>query len=89
MKLQLPMFATYLEHSRRGNMAAQRTGSVRVTTALTDTCWSDYGSTSYQFVDLCCEMSLVHVSFVPIKIAKGSEPYMMIVGILLTHIPPL
>jgi len=41
------MSATYLEQSQRGNMAAQRTGSVRETTALTDTCWSDYGSTSY------------------------------------------
>ena len=71
MKLQLSMFATYLEQSQRGNMAAQRTGSVRVTTALTDTCWSDNGSTSYQFGDLCREMSLVHVSFVPIKVAMG------------------
>jgi len=47
MKLQLSMFATYLEQSQRGNMAAQRTGPVSVITALTDTCWSDYRSTSY------------------------------------------
>ena len=41
------MFATYPEQSHRGNVAAQRMGFVRVTTALTDTFWSDYGSTSY------------------------------------------
>jgi len=33
--------ATYLEQSQGGNMAAQRTECVRVSTALTDTCWSD------------------------------------------------
>jgi len=32
-------------HSR--NMAAQRTECVRVTAALTDTCWSDWGSMCY------------------------------------------
>ena len=70
MKLQLSMFATYLEQSQRGNMAAQRTGPVSVITALTDTCWSDYRSTSYQFGDPCCEMSLVHVSFVHSKVRE-------------------
>jgi len=35
MKLQLPMFGTYLKQSQRGNMASHCTGSVRVTTALT------------------------------------------------------
>jgi len=46
MKLQLSIFATYLEQSQLGNMVAQRTGSESVTTAVTD-CWSAYGSTSY------------------------------------------
>jgi len=41
MKLQHPVFATYLEQSQRGNMAAKHTECVLVTTALTDTCWSN------------------------------------------------
>jgi len=41
MKLQRPVFATYLEQSQGSYMAAQQTECVRMTTALTDTCWSD------------------------------------------------
>jgi len=41
MKLQEPVFGTYLEQSQGRNMAAQRTECVRVSTALTDTCWYD------------------------------------------------
>ena len=73
MKFQEPVFATYLQQSQGRNMAAQRTECVRMSTALSDTCWYGYRSTSYQFADLSSEMSLMHVSFVPIKDAKGNR----------------
>jgi len=69
MKLQLSMFAAYHEHSQGGNMAAQRSGSVRVTTALTDTCWSNYGSSIISAVRCrgCMFLSC------PLKLQRGAR----------------
>jgi hypothetical protein len=42
-----------------------------LTTALTGTCWRDWGSTFRYVGGLGCEMLLTYVSFMPIKVAEG------------------
>lgn len=56
-------------------MTAQGTECVRVPTALTDNCRSDKGSASCQFDDLSCEMSLMHDSFVHMKVARPPDAW--------------